>query len=68
MALIYFRFNRYEAEMGAIVRVENFVADFRQWINNRYGNKPTPEDILGCIYAVLHAPGVSAAICRVFAP
>ena len=46
----------YETDMGEIVRVENLAADFRQWLNNRYGKKHTPEDILGCIYALLHAP------------
>lgn len=47
---------RYDTEMDKTVRNENLVLKFRYWIDNRYGNAHTPEDILGCIYAVLHSP------------
>jgi predicted helicase len=35
---------------------ENFSADFRAFIDSRYEHHYTPEEILGYIYAVLHAP------------
>lgn len=47
---------RYENGMGAAEKRENFTADFRRWIDARYGKAHKPEDILGCIYAVLHSP------------
>lgn len=38
-------------------RIENVASDFRQWLDARLGGEPaSPEDILGYIYAVLHAP------------
>jgi predicted helicase len=36
--------------------VENFSSDFRAFIDFRYEHHFTPEEILGYIYAVLHAP------------
>ena len=46
----------YEKEMDAITQCENFKPKFREWIDSRYGVKHKPEDILGCIYAILHSP------------
>lgn len=37
-------------------RAENFANDFRAVIDSRYDHHYTPEEILGNIYAVLHAP------------
>ena len=37
-------------------RNENFSPEFRTFINSCYDHHYTPEDILGYIYAVLHAP------------
>ena len=37
-------------------RRENINPKFRRWLDDRYGTAHTPEDILGCIYAVLHSP------------
>lgn len=37
-------------------RIENLAPTFREWIDARYGRAYTPEEILGYIYAVLHAP------------
>ena len=37
-------------------RSENLSADFRAFIDARYEHHYTPEEILGYIYAVLHAP------------
>jgi len=42
---------RYEPE-----KIENLSADFRAFIDSRYEHHYTPEEILGFIYAVLHAP------------
>ena len=36
--------------------LENFSADFRAFIESRYEGHYTPEEILGYIYAILHAP------------
>jgi predicted helicase len=36
--------------------VENLSPDFRAFIDARYENHYTPEEILGYIYAVLYAP------------
>jgi predicted helicase len=36
--------------------VENLSSDFRAFIDSRYEHHYTPEEILGYIYAVLHAP------------
>lgn len=41
-------------------RIENIDANFRIWIDARYGKTYTPEQILGCIYAILHAPAYRA--------
>ncbi|MGI9337336.1 MAG: type ISP restriction/modification enzyme [Gammaproteobacteria bacterium] len=45
-----------DGEMNGSAMSENFTAKFRRWIDERYGEAHTPEDILGCIYAVLHSP------------
>lgn len=37
-------------------RIPNLAPDFRRWIDERYARTYTPEQILGYIYAVLHAP------------
>ena len=37
--------------------VENFVPSFRTFLDSRYDHHFTPEEILGYIYAVLHAQG-----------
>ncbi len=47
---------RYDEDVGKIVCNENLTPQFRQWINNHYGTVHTPEDIFGCIYAILHSP------------
>ncbi len=47
---------RFHNGMGNIVRDENFTAEFRRWIDARCGKTHSPENILGCIYAVLHSP------------
>ena len=36
--------------------LENFSTGFRNFIGNRYDHHYTPEEILGYIYAILHAP------------
>ena len=41
-------------------RIENIAPEFRTWIDARYGKAYTPEQILGCIYAILHAPAYRA--------
>jgi hypothetical protein len=38
------------------VRLENLSPDFRAFIDARYEHHYTPEEILGYIYAILHAP------------
>ena len=35
---------------------ENLDSKFRKWIDGHYGKKYSPEEILGCIYAILHSP------------
>ncbi|MEI6847072.1 MAG: type ISP restriction/modification enzyme [Chlorobiaceae bacterium] len=35
---------------------ENFRPAFRQWLDNKYGQKFTAEQVLGYMYAVLHSP------------
>ena len=47
---------RYDIEMGETVRHENLKPEFRRWIDDRYGTAHPPENILGCIYAILHSP------------
>ena len=47
---------RYENEMSNPIRRENLKSEFRRWIDDRYGKAHSPEDILGCIYAILHSP------------
>jgi len=37
-------------------RRENFKLAFRKWIDDRYGKHYSPEDILGCVYAIMHSP------------
>jgi predicted helicase len=37
-------------------RKENFSPAFRAFVDARYDHHYTPEEIVGCIYAVLHAP------------
>ena len=48
----------YEEEVGKDEKQkrENFTTGFRKWINKRYDKKYSPEEILGCIYAILHSP------------
>ena len=47
---------RYDNEIRTTTRRENLTPAFRQWLDNHYGKTHTPEDILGCIYAILHSP------------
>ena len=47
---------RYDDNLGVITRRENLTPKFRRWLDDRYATAHTPEDILGCIYAVLHSP------------
>jgi type I restriction-modification system DNA methylase subunit len=37
-------------------RIENISSDFREYLDARYEHHYTPEEILGYIYATLHAP------------
>ena len=45
---------RYDNDFGNITKTENFTPEFRRWINDKYAT--TPEQILACIYAILHSP------------
>ena len=36
--------------------IENFTPEFRKYIDTRYEQHFTPEEILGYIYAILHSP------------
>ncbi len=47
---------RYDIEIDKTVRCENLNPKFRRWLDDRYGKAHSPEDILGCIYAILHSP------------
>ena len=47
---------RYDSDDGTLVKNENLNPKFRDWINKRYNKKFSPEEILGCIYAILHSP------------
>ena len=47
---------RYDNTVGQTTRNENLNPEFRRWIDDRYAIAHTPEDILGCIYAILHSP------------
>ena len=47
---------RHENGMGKSEQRQNFTAEFRRWVDERYGKSHKPEDILGCIYATLHSP------------
>ena len=47
---------RYDDVVGKVTRNENLKPEFRRWIDDRYGITHSPEDILGCIYAILHSP------------
>ena len=40
---------------AALGRAENIAPEFRLWIDQRYSFSPTPEQLFGYIYAVLHA-------------
>jgi uncharacterized protein (DUF433 family) len=42
-------------------RIENISPGFRRWIDARYGASPTPEQVFGYVYAVLHAPTYRSA-------
>ena len=42
-------------------RVENIAPAFRAWLDDRLGRHHSPEDVLGYIYAVLHAPTYRAS-------
>ncbi len=46
----------YDTAMGQPTRNENLNPEFRKWIDDRYAIAHSPEDILGCIYAILHSP------------
>lgn len=37
-------------------KTENLKPEFRQWINDHYGEQLPPESILAYVYAVLHSP------------
>ncbi|MEK7660750.1 MAG: type ISP restriction/modification enzyme, partial [Pseudomonadota bacterium] len=37
-------------------KTENFTPDFRRFIDTKYSNHYTPEEIMGYIYAILHSP------------
>ena len=41
---------------GDAYKTENVKPAFRRWIDNYYGKKLSPENIIGYIYAVLHSP------------
>ena len=47
---------RYDTTVGQTTRNENLNPEFRRWIDDRYAIAHSPEDILGCIYAILHSP------------
>lgn len=50
---------RYDSKLGVVdeyEKTENFTPEFRNWINEKYSAPPPPENILGCIYAILHSP------------
>ncbi|WP_424947089.1 type ISP restriction/modification enzyme [Candidatus Spongiihabitans sp.] len=47
---------RYDTAVGQTTRNENLNPEFRRWIDDRYAIAHSPEDILGCIYAILHSP------------
>lgn len=55
---------KYGSKNESLTKTENFTTEFRKYINSKYTNRarytgkganPTPEDILGYIYAVLHS-------------
>lgn len=41
-------------------KIENVKPEFRKWLDQRYGCSYTPEQLLGYVYAVLHAPAYQA--------
>ncbi|MBM2813381.1 MAG: Adenine specific methyltransferase [Ignavibacteria bacterium] len=41
---------------SALNKTDNFTPEFRKFINSKYQDHYTPEQILGYIYAVLHSP------------
>ncbi len=47
-------------ELKVINRTENLTPAFRDFIDAKYGEHYSPEEILGYIYAVLHAPAYRA--------
>ena len=47
---------RYGETIGEVTHNENLNPEFRGWIDDRYAIAHSPEDILGCIYAILHSP------------
>lgn len=46
---------RYDNDLGNITKTENFTPEFRRWINDKYATTTNPEQILACIYAILHS-------------
>jgi len=46
----------YSNSSSDIKREENFTENFRKFIDEKYGEKISPEQIFGYIYAVLHSP------------
>ena len=48
--------HRYDNTVGQTTRNENLNPEFRRWVDDRYAIAHSPEDILGCIYAILHSP------------
>ena len=40
----------------AIIKVSNFTKEFNKFIEKQYSFEPTPEQILGYIYAILYSP------------
>lgn len=54
---IYLHYTQVDASRAGIARrQENIAPEFRAFIDARYEHHYTPEEILGYIYAVLHAP------------
>ena len=58
---IFFGVREPEVEYGGktkhgLTKTENFVPEFRKFIDKKYKGYYFPEDILGYIYAVLHSP------------
>ena len=49
---------------GDAYKTENVKPAFRRWIDNYYGKKLSPENIIGYIYAVFTFAGLSPPLCR----